>query len=143
MSKDGKDVTIPLEGTEARQLPLSDPNEPSGAYKEVVEAQYMFNGSTNPTGNYQDAMFGRAKMPNAKLDVKADLTWNKSNTAKQYIQLRLNTANGVVPLQLEDNPMSRDNAMSFIGQLTKNQIKQLYLNSPLISDKDKQAIKNL
>jgi hypothetical protein len=143
MSKDGKDVTIPLEATEAKQLPLSDPNEPSGAYKEVVEAQYMFNGSTNPTGNYRDAMFGRSDMPNAKLDVKSDLTWNKSNTAKQYIQLQLNTANGVVPLQLEDNPMSRDNAMSFIGQLTKNQIKQLYLNSPLISDKDKQAIKNL
>lgn len=143
LSKDGKDVTIPLEAREARQLPLSDPNEPSAAYRDVVEAQYLFNGSTNPTGNYKDAMFGRSRMPKANLDVKADLTWNKSNTAKQYIQLQLNTANGVVPLQLEDNPMSRDNAMSFIGQLTKSQIKQLYLNSPLISDKDKQAIKNL
>lgn len=143
LSKDGKDVTIPLEAREARQLPLSDPNEPSAAYKDVVEAQYLFNGSTNPTGNYKDAMFGRSRMPKANLDVKADLTWNKSNTAKQYIQLQLNTANGVVPLQLEDNPMSRDNAMSFIGQLTKSQIKQLYLNSPLISDRDKQAIKNL
>lgn len=143
MSKDGKEVTIPLETKEARQLPLSDPNEPSAAYKDVVEAQYLFNGSTNPTGNYQDAMFGRSKMPKANLDIKADLTWNKSNTAKQYIQLHLNTANGVVPLQLEDNPMSRDNAMSFIGQLTKSQIKQLYLNSPLINDRDKQAIKNL
>jgi hypothetical protein len=39
--------------------------------------------------------------------------------------LELNTSNGVVPLQLEDNPMSRDNAMSFIGQLTKSQIKSL------------------
>ena len=143
MNKDGKEVTIPLEAMEARQLPLSDPNEPSAAYKDVVEAQYLFNGSTNPTGNYQDAMFGRSRMPKANLDIKADLTWNKSNTAKQYIQLQLNTANGVVPLKLEDNPMSRDNAMSFIGQLTKSQIKQLYLNSPLINDRDKQAIKNL
>lgn len=143
LSKDGKDVTIPLEAKEARQLPLSDPNEPTAAYKDVVEAQYLFNGSTNPTGNYQDAMFGRSRMPKANLDIKADLTWNKSNTAKQYVQLQLNTSNGVVPLQLEDNPMSRDNAMSFIGQLTKSQIKQLYLNSPLISDRDKQAIKNL
>jgi hypothetical protein len=143
MNKEGKEITIPLEVKEARQLPLSDPNEPSEEYKEVVDAQYMFNGSTNPTGNYKDGMFGRSRMPKAGLDVKADLDWNRSNTAKQYVTLRLNTSEGVIPLQLEDNPMSRDNAMSFIGQLTKNQIKQLYLNSPLISDKKKQAIKNL
>ena len=88
-------------------------------------------------------MFGRSNMPQSGLDVKADLDWNKTNNAKQYITLRLNTSNGVVPLQLEDNPMPRDKAMFFIGQLTKNQIKQLYLNNPLISDKNKEAIKNL
>jgi hypothetical protein len=142
--KDGEEVTIPLEGREARQLPISDINEPSAEEKDVVKAQYLSGiGSTNATGKYSDAYFGRSRMPHSELDVKADLSWNKSNNAKQYIQLKLNTTNGVVPLQLDNNPMSRQDAISFLGRLTKTQIKQLYLSNPSVRDVDKQAIKNL
>lgn len=141
--KGGKEITIPLERTEARQLPIVDPNAPSEQYQDVVKAQYLGNGNTNPTGRYEDAYFGKPQMPNVGLDVKADLSWNKSNTAKQYIQLKLNTPNGVIPLQLDDSPLSRDRAVMFIEQLTKSQVKQLYLDSPLISERDKQVIKNL
>lgn len=143
LNKDGKEITIPLETREVRQLPISDANEPSEEYKDVTKAQYLGDGNTNPTGKYRDSYFGRSQMPNTGLDIKGDLSWNKSNTAKQYIQLKLNTANGVVPLQLDNNPMSRQDAILFLGQLTKAQIKQLYLNNPSVSDSDKQAIKNL
>ena len=144
LNKDGKEITIPLEASEAQKLPIVDTNEPSAEEKDVVEAQYLSGiGSTNATGKYSDAYFGRSRMPYSGLDVKADLSWNKSNNAKQYIQLKLNTTNGVVPLQLDNNPMSRQDAISFLRQLTKAQIKQLYLNNPDVSDSDKQAIKNL
>ena len=143
LAKGGEEITIPLEASEARQLPLSDPNEPNQQYKDVVKAQYLGGGNTNPTGRYQDSYFGRSQMPNTQLDIKADLSWNKSNNSKQYIQLKLNTTNGVIPLQLDNSPMDRDRAISFLNQLTKQQVKQLYLNSPLINDADKQAIKNL
>ena len=143
LNKDGKEITIPLESREVQQLPISDPNEPTQQYKEIVEAQYLGDGNTNPTGKYKDSYFGRSQMPNTGLDIKADLSWNKSNNAKQYIQLKLNTANGVVPLQLDNNPMSRQDAMSFLGQLTKAQIKQLYLNNSSVNAADKEAIKNL
>lgn len=143
LNKDGKEITIPLEGRESSQLPITDTNEPSEYEKDVVKAQYLGDGNTNPTGKYADAYFGRPQMPHTGLDVKADLSWNKSNNAKQYIQLKLNTTNGVVPLQLDNNPMSRRDALSFLGQLTKAQVKQLYLNNPSVSDRDKQAIKNL
>lgn len=144
LNKDGKEITIPLEAREARQLPIVDTNEPSAEEKDVVEAQYLSGiGSTNATGKYSDAYFGRSRMPYSGVDIKADLSWNKSNNAKQYIQLKLNTTNGVVPLQLDNNPMSRQDAISFLRQLTKAQIKQLYLNNPDVSNSDKQAIKNL
>ena len=144
LNKDGKEITIPLEAREAQQLPIVDTNEPSAEEKDVVEAQYLSGiGSTNATGKYSDAYFGRSRMPYSGVDIKADLSWNKSNTAKQYIELKLNTTNGVVPLQLDKNPMSRQDAILFLRQLTKAQIKQLYLENPLVSDSDKQAIKNL
>lgn len=143
LNKGGEEVTIPLEKIEAKQLPLVDPNEPDDEYKEVTKAQYLGNGSTNPTGNYEDAYFGKPQMPNANLDVKADLSWNKSNNAKQYIQLQLNTPLGVVPLQLDDSPLSRQDAINFLRTATKNQIKQLYLKSPSIDNRYKEAIKNL
>ena len=143
LSKGGEEITIPLERSEARQLPITDPNEPNEAYKDVVNAQYLGDGNTNPTGRYRDSYFGKPQMPNAGLDIKADLSWNKSNTAKQYIQLKLNTPSGIIPLQLDNNPLSREQAIPFLQQLTKSQIKQLYLNSPLINKRYKEIIKNL
>ena len=143
LNKAGEEVTIPLEISESRQLPTNDRNEPNEQYKDVVKAQHLGNGSTNPTGNYSTAYFGRSQMPNTNLDVKADLDWNKTNNAKQYISLQLKTPNGIVPLKLDDTPLTRDQAIPFLYQMTKSQVLQLYLNSPLINDEDKQTIRNL
>ena len=82
-------------------------------------------------------------MPNTALDIKADLVWNKTNNTKQYISLQLKTPNGIVPLKLDDTPLTRDQAIPYLYQMTKPQVLQLYLNSPLISEKDKEIIRNL
>jgi len=143
LGKGGEEVTIPLESSEARQLPINDRNEPNEQYRDVVKAQHLGNGSTNPTGQYSTAYFGRAQMPNTALDIKADLVWNKTNNTKQYISLQLKTPNGIVPLKLDDTPLTRDQAIPYLYQMTKSQALQLYLNSPLISEKDKETIRNL
>jgi hypothetical protein len=143
LNKGGEEVTIPLESSEARQLPITDRNEPNEQYRDVVKAQHLGNGSTNPTGQYGTAYFGRAQMPNTALDIKADLVWNKTNNAKQYISLQLKTPNGIVPLKLDSTPLTRDQAIPYLYQMTKPQALQLYLNSPLINEKDKQTIRNL
>jgi hypothetical protein len=142
LTKKGDKITIPLEQSEYNQLPQSDPDAPNQQYTDVVKAQSLGNGSTNPTGKYQDAYFGRSQMPNTGLDIKADLIWNKSNNAKQYISLQLKTPNGIVPLKL-DQAITRDDAVTFLNQMTKSQALQLYLNSSLINEKDKQTIRNL
>jgi hypothetical protein len=143
LGKGGEEVTIPLEISESRQLPITDRNEPNEQYRDVVKAQHLGNGSTNPTGQYNTAYFGRSQMPNTNLDVKADLVWNKTNNAKQYISLQLKTPNGIVPLKLDNTPVTRDQAIPYLYQMTKPQVLQLYLNSPLISEKDKEIIRNL
>ena len=142
LTKKGEKVTIPLESSESKQLPITDSNRPNEQYRDVVKAQYLGNGSTNPTGEYGTAYFGRAQMPNTALDIKADLVWNKTDNRKQYISLQLKTPNGIVPLKYE-KPLDRDKAIPFLYQMTKPQVLQLYLNSPLINEKDKETIRNL
>ena len=142
LGKGGEEVTIPLESSESRQLPITDRNEPNEQYRDIVKAQHLGNGSTNPTGQYNTAYFGRAQMPNTALDLKADLVWNKTNNLKQYVSLQLKTPNGIVPLKLEQ-AIDRTQAVPYLYQLTKPQVLQLYLNSPLINEKDKETIRNL
>ena len=143
LGKGGEEVTIPLEISESRQLPITDRNEPNEQYRDVVKAQHLGNGSTNPTGEYSTAYFGRSQMPNTNLDVKADLVWNKTNNAMQYISLQLKTPNGIVPLKIDNKPVTRDQAIPYLYQMTKSQVLQEYLKSPLISEEDKQIIRNL
>jgi hypothetical protein len=141
----GRDeVIVPLEKYEADQLPLTDKDSPSEQYQNIVEAQYLGNGNTNVTGNYEDAYFGRYDFPNVRtLSVKGDVKWNQSNTAKQYMMLRLNTPAGVMPLQLDDYPVTREDAVKFFNSLTDTEVKKLYLNDPRVSDSWKEVIRGL
>jgi hypothetical protein len=134
---------IPLTMDQAAKLPLQDANEPSFAYRAVSDAQYLGNGNTNPTGKYEDAYFNRSRMPLITIDAKADLTWDQTNRAKQYINLMLNTPMGVLSLKLDDHPGSRDETVKFIQSLTNEQIKQLYLQDENVSEESKSVIKNL
>ncbi|NDC12791.1 MAG: hypothetical protein EBZ85_01450, partial [Actinobacteria bacterium] len=58
----------------------------------------------------------------------------------QYMTLRLKLPNGTVyPLQL-DQPVDATEGMNFIGNLTDEKIKQLYLQSPKVSEEVKRII---
>jgi hypothetical protein len=135
-------VFVPLSKNEVSQLPRTS-GDVSSEYAQLVEAQNVLKGTTNPTGDYADGFFNRSRMPNVTLDVKADLNWNETNTEKQYINLMLNTPIGVLPLQLDDFPMSRTNAAGFIENLTNEKVKQLYLQDPNVPQQWKDVIKTL
>ena len=137
------EAIIPLTNQEKAQLPVANSNEPSLQYKEVVEAQYMGSGSTNPTGNFEDAFFKKNRIPKAGFNIVGDLSWNHSNNAVQYVNLQLNTPAGVYPLKIDNYPMDRDNAIKFIENLTDEKIKQLYLNSKSIPDDWKEVVRTM
>lgn len=133
-----------MEQRELNQLPITDPNEPTPAYKKLYSTQNMFNGNTNPTGKFEDAYFNRPYIPNVKnLDVKADIRWDKSNSAQQYITIRLKTPNRTMDLSLDDNPTSREQAVGFIQNLNDAKVKQLFMNDSRIPDSWKMEIKDL
>lgn len=137
-----EEVFVPLSQNEVSQLPRTS-GDVSSQYAQLVEAQNLLKGTTNPTGDYADGWFNRSRIPNVTLDVKADLNWNETNTEKQYINLMLNTPIGPLPLQLDDFPMSRTNAIAFIQNLTNEKIKQLYLQDPNVPQQWKDVIKTL
>jgi len=137
-----EEIFVPLSSDEVSQLPRTV-SDASPEYVKLVEAQSLLNGTTNPTGNFSDAWFNRSRIPNVTLDVKADLTSNKSNGEYQYINLMLNTPAGVLPLKLDDYPMDRVSAVKLIENLTNEKVKQLYLQDPTIPQDWKNVIKNL
>ena len=137
-----EEIFVPLSRDEVSQLPRTASNA-SPEYVQLVEAQTLLDGKTNPTGDFSDGWFNKSRMPNVTLDVKADLTSNKSNGEQQYINLMLNTPAGVLPLKLEKYPMDRISAAKFIGNLTNEKVKQLYLEDPSIPQEWKDVVKNL
>jgi hypothetical protein len=142
MINGNEEIFVPLSRDEVSQLPKTSSNV-SPEYVQLVEAQTLLKGTTNPTGDFSDGWFNRSRMPNVTLDVKADLTSDKSNGEKQYINLMLNTPSGVLPLKLENYPMDRTSAAKFIGNLTNEKVKQLYLEDPSIPQEWKDVVKNL
>lgn len=143
--KGTEEKLIPLNPEEAAQLPISDPNQPSSLYMDIAQTQAAFDGTTNPTGKFENSYFGRSYFVNTSFNVRADLVSDKSNSSKQYIQLKLATPIGVLPLLIE-KPVTRDQAIAFTSGLTNEKIKQLYLENPSNLDLPtdwKNVIKNL
>jgi hypothetical protein len=142
MTLDGKDVLVPISARNVSWLPSGDKKSPSPQYKDIVSAQMIGNGSTNPTGKFEDCYFDNTNIKGTRRNVGADLEWNKSNTDKQYISLKLNTPAGYMPLMLE-TPVDRDGALNYIQGLNDKKIKELYLGSNSIPDEWKEVIKKL
>ncbi len=142
MTLGGKDILVPINKRSVNRLPMTDKGSPSPQYKDVVSAQMIGNGSTNPSGKFADCYFDNTNIKGTRLNVGADLEWNKSNTDKQYIKLRLNTPAGEYPLMIE-TPVDRDNAIQYIQGLNDKKIKELYLGSSAIPDQWKDVIKKL
>jgi hypothetical protein len=142
MTLKGKDILVPINKNSVSRLPMTDKGSPSPQYKDVVSAQMIGNGSTNPTGKFEDSYFDNTNIKGTRLNIGADLEWNKSNTDKQYISLKLNTPIGFMPLMIE-TPVDRDGAIQYIQGLNDKKIKELYLGNANIPDAWKAVIKNL
>lgn len=143
MLKGTEEIVIPLTPKEAASLPLNDPNEVTGMYKSIYNAQTIGNGNTNITGRFEDAYFDRTMIPNTSMNVKADLKWNNSAKGMQYIQLNLRTPIGDIPLTLDKSPVDRVQAVDFLRKLTDENILNLYLSSPTVSEQQKEIIRQL
>jgi hypothetical protein len=141
--KGNEEVIIPLDPREAQQLPLIDKDAPSPQLRRLMEAQAMGGRNTNPTGSFENAYFQGQFMPRVNMNVRADMKQEFGTPEKQYITIRSKLPDGTVyPLQL-DQPVDATEGMNFIGNLTDEKIKQLYLQSPKVSEEVKRIIRNM
>lgn len=135
--KGGEEFVIPLTPEEAASLPLRDTGASSIQERRLVEAQQMGGRSTNPGGKFENSYFNKSSMPKVKLNVRADMKQDVSNPGASYITLRLKLPDGTVyPYDLP-TPVGRMPGINFIGNLTDEKIKQLYLQSPNVPAKVK------
>ena len=141
--KGNEEIVIPLDPREAQQLPIIDKDAPSPQLRRLMEAQAMGGRNTNPTGSFENAYFQGQYMPRVKMNVRADMKQSLGSPEKQYLTLRLKLPNGTIyPLQPEQ-PVDATEGMNFIGNLTDEKIKQLYLQSPKISEEIKKIIRTM
>jgi hypothetical protein len=141
--KGNEEVIIPLDAREAQGLPIIDKDSPSPQLRRLMEAQAMGGRNTNPTGSFENAYFQGQYMPRVNMNVRADMKQSLGSPEKQYLTFRLKLPNGIVyPLQPQQ-PVDATEGMNFIGNLTDEKVKQLYLQSPNISEEVKRIIRNM
>lgn len=141
--KGGESVMIPLDAREAQSLPLIDPNSPSPQLRRLMETQSLGGRTTNANGSFENSYFKNQYMPNVKINARADMTQVLGSPQKQLITFRLRIPDGTVyPLQ-HPEPVDATAGMNFIGNLTDEKIKQLYLQSPKVSEEVKRIIRNM
>jgi hypothetical protein len=141
--KGNEEVIIPLDPREAQQLPIIDRDSPSPQLRRLMEAQAMGGRNTNPTGSFENSYFQGQFMPRVRMNVRADMKQSFGNPEKQYITLRSKLPDGTVyPLQL-DEAVDATAGMNFIGNLTDEKVKQLYLQSRKISEEVKKIIRTM
>jgi hypothetical protein len=141
--KGDEEIIIPLDPREAQQLPIIDRDSPSPQLRRLMEAQAMGGRNTNPTGSFENSYFQGQFMPRVKINARADMKQAFGTPEKQYITLRSKLPDGTVyPLQL-DEAVDATAGMNFIGNLTDEKVKQLYLQSPKISEEVKKIIRTM
>ncbi len=139
--KGGKEILVPIKSDIAAQLPITNSNIPDERYRDIVEAQQMGDGSTNPTGKFENSYWDKSNLPKVTLDVGIDLI--KDNYSdEQYIKFILNTEAG--PLELL-TPYSQniDSALKVINSLNNNFIKKAFIESNKFTPEQLEIIKNL
>jgi hypothetical protein len=141
--KGDEEIIIPLDPREAQQLPIIDRDSPSPQLRRLMEAQAMGGRNTNPTGSFENSYFQGQFMPRVKINARADMKQAFGTPEKQYITLRSKLPDGTVyPLQL-DEAVDATAGMNFIGNLTDEKVKQLYLESRKISEEVKRIIRTM
>lgn len=135
--KGNEEFVIPLTAEEAAMLPIRDTGAINSQERKLVEAQQMGGRSTNPSGKFENSYFNRLSMPKVNLNVRADMKQDVSNPGSNYITLRLKLPDGMVyPLDVS-TAVGRMPGINFIGNLTDEKVKQLYLQSPNVPAKVK------
>ena len=138
-----QEVVIPLDPREAQQLPIIDKDSPSPQLRRLMEAQAMGGRNTNPTGSFENSYFKGQYMPRVNMNVRADMKQSLGSPEKQYLTLRLKLPDGTIyPLQ-PDQAVDATEGMNFIGNLTDEKVKQLYLQSPKVSEEIKKIIRTM
>jgi hypothetical protein len=141
--KGDEEIVIPLDPREAQQLPIIDKDSPSPQLKRLMEAQAMGGRNTNPSGTFENSYFQGQFMPRVRMNVRADMKQAFGTPEKQYITIRSKLPDGTVyPLQL-DEAVDATAGMNFIGNLTDEKVKQLYLQSRKISEEVKKIIRTM
>jgi Ca2+-binding EF-hand superfamily protein len=141
--KGDEEIIIPLDPREAQQLPIIDRDSPSPQLRRLMEAQAMGGRNTNPSGSFENSYFQGQFMPRVKINARADMKQAFGTPEKQYITIRSKLPDGTVyPLQL-DEAVDATAGMNFIGNLTDEKVKQLYLQSPKISEEVKRIIRTM
>jgi hypothetical protein len=141
--KGDEEIVIPLDPREAQQLPIIDKDSPSPQLRRLMEAQAMGGRNTNPSGTFENSYFQGQFMPRVRMNVRADMKQAFGTPEKQYITIRSKLPDGTVyPLQL-DEAVDATAGMNFIGNLTDEKVKQLYLQSRKISEEVKKIIRTM
>jgi hypothetical protein len=141
--KGDEEIVIPLDPREAQQLPIIDKDSPSPQLRRLMEAQAMGGRNTNPSGTFENSYFQGQFMPRVKINARADMKQAFGTPEKQYITIRSKLPDGTVyPLQL-DEAVDATAGMNFIGNLTDEKVKQLYLQSRKISEEVKKIIRTM
>jgi hypothetical protein len=141
--KGAEEVIIPLDAREAQSLPLIDPNSPTPQLRKLMETQALGGRTTNANGSFENSYFKNQYMPNVKINARADMTQVLGSPQKQLITFRLRIPGGTVyPLQYPE-PVDATKGMNFIGNLTDEKVKQLYLQSSNISEEVKKIIRTM
>lgn len=113
---------IEMTPNEASQIPTSIDRFGKTIFKKQVE----FRGSTNPTGNVEDAEFqGNTFKNTRKYAVVADLKNNPLDVTKNYINLKIKVNGTWQPVQLDNNPMTAIEARTVLSNMNDQDIEKL------------------
>jgi hypothetical protein len=143
LTKEGKQIIVPLSPDQERQLPKLTGE--ANSYNEDINRIQIGNGnySTNPTGNVNQSWYQPWDMNVTGMNAYADLSRDYTSPDIQYINLSLKDREGTIyPLTI-DRKFNASNADEFIRGLNNKDLKDLYLANPTIPAAWKEKIRNL
>jgi hypothetical protein len=124
MMKGSESVMIKMTPEEAAQPALATSVDRFG--QNILDKQKLYGGSTNATGNVEDAQFPRNSFKNTrKYAVVGDLKNDPTSPYENYINLKVKINGSWQPIQLDRNPMSAVEATGIINNMTDQDIERL------------------
>jgi hypothetical protein len=122
LMKGGESALLKMTPDEAAQIPTS-----VDTYGRTIrEKQTLLGGSTNATGNVEDAEYQRNTFKNTrKYAVVADLKNDPASPEENYINLKIKVNGTWQPVQLDNNPMTAIKARTLLSNMTDQDIEKV------------------